>query len=190
MEFVRLYLKINQLELQSLFTEERKVVCRSCSEGLTGKIKQCYACANGLTGHQKNNFEDWECECSTWECRCKLLQSFYCPLCKTIFSESEHLKKSIDGERRRWFANMITHYRHHHIQSWNRMWNKSGGAKYQTAAHFGDYDVEKEKINERAKRQIIRKCKEYLKLHQFTADDFRLQGTDKMTEALIAELGF
>jgi len=87
----------------------------------------------------------------------------------------------IEDERVLFIANNITHYRHTHIESWNKCWGQYGGY-YRNAAHFGDYDEEKAKVNERAKRQIIRKGKDYLKLQGITAKHFEeLQNNEDKT---------
>lgn len=80
---------------------------------------------------------------------------------------------------------MVTHYRHIHIQSWNRCWDSSGG-KYYRSGWFGDYESEKSEVNERAKRQIVRKCTEYLKHNNITPEDFEwLEYNDEKTLELI-----
>jgi hypothetical protein len=84
-------------------------------------------------------------------------KSCHCPYCNMRFMASDYLNTAIEDIKVRWLANLITHYRHEHISSWNKMWGKNGRS-YQSAAKFGDYDEEKAKVNERAKRQLIRKC--------------------------------
>lgn len=88
----------------------------------------------------------------------------YCPICGQTFRRSEYLATVFDDPLALWLANMVTHYRHVHITSWNKMWGRRG-SYYRQAAHFGDYEVEKQKVNERAKRQIIRKCGAYMAHH-------------------------
>jgi hypothetical protein len=104
----------------------------------------------------------------------------YCPICKKYFQGSTYLITVFEKDKILWLANMITHYRHTHITSWNKCWGYGGG--YYRQNWFGDYDTEKQKVNERAKRQIIRKCTEYLKYYGFTTDDFlKLQNTTEET---------
>jgi hypothetical protein len=61
----------------------------------------------------------------------------------------------------RWIANMITHYRHIHISSWNKMWEKKNGSSYRQAAKFTDYDNEKNKGKRAGKKA---NCKKMYKL--------------------------
>jgi hypothetical protein len=95
---------------------------------------------------------------------------FFCPMCSDYFEESEYLKEVIENEKTLWLANMVTHYRHNHIKSWNRCW-ADGGNRYRYG-WFGDYEEEKSLVNERAKRQIIRKCGDYLTHHGIAVTDY------------------
>jgi len=84
-----------------------------------------------------------------------------CPICGEMVNESKYLEERFkDTPEVNYLAHMITHYRHHHITSWNKCWGKNGG--YYRGHWFGDYEEEKKKVNERAKRQIIRKGKKVL----------------------------
>ena len=97
-------------------------------------------------------------------------RNIYCPICGRHFQSSNYLV-SVFGENPNslWFANMVTHYRHHHIKSWNRCWGY-GGNSYRRG-WFKNYDTEKRKINERAKRQIIRMCSDFMKANGIDSDD-------------------
>ncbi len=104
----------------------------------------------------------------------------YCPLCGKYFESSEYLNSIFKNENSRWFANMVTHYRHNHITSWNKCWGHNGG--YYRRGWFKDYGVEKSLVNERAKRQILRKCKNYILENNFIKDDLlALQGNTEET---------
>lgn len=104
----------------------------------------------------------------------------YCPICRSTFNHSAYLRTVIDDPRVLWIANMITHYRHNHITSWNKCWGYGGG-RYRSK-WFGDYETEKRKVNERAKRQIIRKAKAFLKLHDIKSAHFKgLEHNDEET---------
>jgi hypothetical protein len=84
-----------------------------------------------------------------------------CPICGEMVNESKYLEERFkDTPEVNYLAHMITHYRHHHITSWNKCWGTNGG--YYRGHWFGDYEEEKKKVNERAKRQIIRKGKKVL----------------------------
>lgn len=105
----------------------------------------------------------------------------YCPLCNRHFKQSEYLSSVfLENNKAAWLANMVTHYRHNHITSWNKCWGQHGG-RYRSN-WFGDYDEEKRKVNERAKRQIIRKATSFLKGHKITVEDFKhLQNNEAST---------
>lgn len=116
------------------------------------------------------------------------MESFYCPICNDFLPESTYLKIIFKSENTKWFANMITHYRHHHITSWNKNWEKNGH-NYRNSYHFGNYHEEKNKINERAKRQIIKKCKDFIIEHNFEKDDFlNLYYNEDKTIELISKI--
>lgn len=114
--------------------------------------------------------------------------TIYCPICKKRFEGSDYLKTVFVDEQALWLANMVTHYRHTHITSWNKCWGW-GGYYYRQAAHFGDYDEEKAIVNERAKRQIARKCKDYVLLNNVNVDVFKsLQNTTKKTIEVVEKV--
>ena len=108
-------------------------------------------------------------------------KSFFCPICNRWIEGSDYLFETFkDNPKVCWLANMVTHYRHGHITSWNKCWGYGG--RYYRSGWFGDYDEEKAKVNERAKRQIIRKAKEFLIKHEFKSNEFlKLQNTTKET---------
>lgn len=85
----------------------------------------------------------------------------YCPMCHYWFEGSPYLLTVFDDDKVLWMANMVTHYRHGHITWWNKCWGYHGG--YYRGDWFGDYEYEKKKVNESSKRQIIRKCAEFMK---------------------------
>lgn len=111
--------------------------------------------------------------------------SFLFPIDGKYYRESDYLRTAIKDEKVRWLANLVTHYRHNCIASWNRCWGRRGGAAYRAAANFGDYDEEKAKVNERAKRQLIRKCYPIFLQVGIEVNHFaELQNTDWETIAL------
>jgi hypothetical protein len=104
----------------------------------------------------------------------------YCPICCNFFPQSDYLAIVFIDDRERWLANMVIHYRHSHITSWDKCWGNNG--RYYRSGWFGDYDEEKSKVNERAKRQIIRKASLFLMLNGITPETFKaLQGTTEET---------
>ena len=109
------------------------------------------------------------------------IYTVYCPMCGIRFDGSEYLNTVFDDDRELWLANMVMHHRHEHITSWNKCWGY-GGWYYRQAAHFGDYDTEKAIVNERAKREIARKCKEYIYKNNVNEDVYsQLQNTTDET---------
>jgi hypothetical protein len=111
---------------------------------------------------------------------------FYCPLCENSHLRSEYLTNAFGDTRDGWLANMVTHYRHHHVSSWNKCWGFNGH-RYR-AGWFKDYDEEKQKVNERAKRQIIRKAKQFLLDNGFDSSVFAaLKNTDHITRDFAAK---
>ena len=118
------------------------------------------------------------------------LYQVYCPLCNDWFGGSHYLSTVFEDERSLWLANMVTHYRHSHLKSWDKMWGRYGGY-YQQAAHYRDEDYEdrKSEINERAKRQIARKALNFLIDNMIEIDVFKsLQGTTEITIKTVSEL--
>ena len=114
--------------------------------------------------------------------------SVYCPICEHRFDGSSYLKTVFIDERELWLANMVMHYRHSHITSWNKNWGYFG-RYYRMASHFGNYDDEKAKVNERAKRQIARKCKDYIIANDVNEDVFNaLQNTTEETLEVVRKI--
>ena len=112
----------------------------------------------------------------------------FCPICDHYFSGSEYLYGVFhDDKKALWFANMVMHYRHTHIAYWNKCWGYGG--RYYRSGWFGDYDEEKAKVNERAKRQILRKCKDFLKENKFSPDILdKLQNTTDETRKVALKI--
>lgn len=109
----------------------------------------------------------------------------FCPICKYHFQTSTYLKLKIKDKHVLWLANMVTHYRHTHINHWNKMWGEYGHHYTNGWYHYYDYDDLKIEVNERAKRQILRKCKKYMIDNGFTVEHVKqLQNTDEKTIAL------
>jgi hypothetical protein len=115
----------------------------------------------------------------------KYKQFHLCPLCNRSINRSDYLREIFADEPEvEWLANLVTHYRHGHITSWNNCWGRHG-SRYR-GHWFGDYDEEKAKVNERAKRQLVRKGHKILLLNGITPDHFlRLQNTDPKTMLLV-----
>lgn len=107
-----------------------------------------------------------------------------CPICGKHFTPSDYLAKVFaDNPKALFIANLVTHYRHHHIESWNNCWGENG--YYYRRDWFRDYEKKKQKVNERAKRQIIRKATAILIKLGINSNTFRhLANTDAETIAL------
>lgn len=109
----------------------------------------------------------------------------HCPICGKDFKSSEYLNEVfMNNDRARWLANMIMHYRHDHLKSWDKTWSRG---YYYRGNSFGnhkgyDYDKAKKEVNERAKRQILRKAKDFMVNNNFTVGDVKaLNGTTSKT---------
>lgn len=106
--------------------------------------------------------------------------SFFCPICSEYFIASKYLCETFEERNVLWFANMVTHYRHEHINFWNKCWSYNGH-NYRKK-WFGDYEEEKRKVNERCKRQIIRYCHHYMKYYSVSINDImKLNNTEDKT---------
>lgn len=80
-----------------------------------------------------------------------------CPICGNEFRFSSFLHNQIPNEKTRLIANLITHYRHIHQTSWNKSCHYIS-KKYGEDAYLNS----KIEHNNRAKRQILRKCKKWI----------------------------
>jgi len=113
----------------------------------------------------------------------------YCPICERYFDTSSYLNSVIEDERVRWLANMVTHYRHSHTKSWDNMWGRNGDRYLKGWKGYKDHDIMKMEYNERAKRQILRKCKIFLIENGFTVEHvMELESTDDMTIELYEKI--
>lgn len=104
----------------------------------------------------------------------------YCPLCNDWHQASDYLSLVFSDEATRWVANMVTHYRHHH-RKWDNQYTY-------LLRNYGEiaYENAKKKINEQAKRQIVRKCTDFLLAHGVGTQCFgALQGTTEETMVLV-----
>lgn len=106
-----------------------------------------------------------------------------CPICGNEYKFSEYLHTAISDEKTRLIANLITHYRHEHQKSWE--------SQYKYISRYcqnseSEYDKAKSEHNNRAKRQILRKCRKWINDNRITGDHFlQLQDNDTKTIELI-----
>jgi len=107
----------------------------------------------------------------------------YCPICHKQFPTSDYLQTVFsDDIGAEWFANMITHYRHQHraYDKWIRYVSQRKGVPYED---------QKATINEQAKRQIMRKCKNYMRENNIgAAQVLQMQNNSKQTLALLMKV--
>jgi len=110
-----------------------------------------------------------------------------CPICHWQIEQSEYLKEIFENDQATlWLANLVTHYRHNHITSWNKCWGPRGN--YYRRDWFDDYDMEKAKVNERAKRQLVRKGHLILFQNGVNAETFEnLENTTQETLDLVGK---
>lgn len=111
-----------------------------------------------------------------------------CPICNKHVTESEYLNNTFNNDpHANYLSHLVTHYRHNHITSWNKCWGYNGNRYRQ--GWFGDYEQEKIKVNERAKRQLIRKGRDVFRSIGITSDTFlKLQNTDEATMTLALKI--
>ncbi len=162
----------------------------------TVKIKKyhycCKFCGNKFT--KEYEVDPYKCRvCGEHECFiCDEIMheviKQMCPICNHFFRTSDFLNNEIHDEHVRWLANMVTHYRHVHLKSWDKMWGHNGHY-YRHGWYDGDYESHKKDVNERAKRQILRKCKKYMIDNGFSTEHvMQLQNTDEKTIELYDKL--
>ncbi|MEX0685019.1 MAG: hypothetical protein WD267_09620 [Balneolales bacterium] len=112
---------------------------------------------------------------------------FYCPLCKAHHDESDFLATAIENEKTRWLANMVTHYRHVHMNIWDEKWG-AGGYGHQSSSQI-TYSIEKGNINNKSMQEIIKKATAFLTDHNITEYHFKtLQGSNRKTLDLASHL--
>jgi len=107
-----------------------------------------------------------------------------CPLCNDEFIFSKFLNTAIKNEKTRLIANLITHYRHVHQSSWNTSCHFISNSWGQLA-----YAKAKDEHNNRAKRQILRKCFNWVNNNGIKKENFlELQNNDEKTIELINKI--
>lgn len=117
----------------------------------------------------------------TKEDNLRYLNEQICPLTHVKIKQSPYLAQVFKSDYKTlWIANLITHYRHNIISYWDKCWGYNGN-RYRRN-WFRDYDEEKALVNERAKRQIIRKAHNILMDCGITPEVFgNLEGTTEET---------
>lgn len=154
---------------------------------------ECVECGHSFTrDYRVNPYTCRDCgiEYSFNEIRERIeIVKQYCPICTQYFETSEYLNQHVDDEHTRWLANMVTHYRHNHIISWDKSWGYNGHYYRKNWQGNRDYDELKAAVNERAKRQILRKCKDYMITHGFEVNHvINLRNTTQKTIDLYTKI--
>ncbi|GEM_PF-2887745 len=103
--------------------------------------------ANVLNGRQKE-------QANVMKQSVAELNKYRCPLCGYEPEWSYYLYKVFKNDiYSQVAANLVTHYRHVHIKYYDRAWQSKA---YRKKIPMYDYDGQKELVNNRAKRQMIR----------------------------------
>lgn len=168
--------------LMEILLNEETLIIRTRQHPSIHKVEINRFCKRLCSVTTPNTIVKWDYESQLIRKSSSSYQVF-CPLCNKWFVGSLYLSTVFIDERNLWLANMVTHYRHTHIKSWDKMWGRYGGY-YQQAAHYYDEDYEdrKSEINERAKRQIARRAVEFLRENNVDTEVFRsLLGTCEKT---------
>lgn len=165
-EFYVNYCKIcgNEIDVEYTYCRDCQYDKCSCGKRKKREYEFCKSCFDKsvLEKKEKNGFDK-------------------CPLCGNVFFFSEFLETAIENNKTRLVANLITHYRHEHQSSWNR-------SCHYVSFKYGEIAYENSKIehNNRAKRQIIRKAKDWLVANEINRDDLlELKDNDHKTINLI-----
>jgi hypothetical protein len=120
------------------------------------------------------------------------LEFIYCPICNEfIYFESDYLKQQFKNDVILYnVACLVTHYRHNHINYYDRSWKyykyRDKNKEYQKVTHE-EYRII---VNNRAKRQLIRKLRNDNNLTlegriEFITRFKYLQNNDEKTNELI-----
>ena len=105
-----------------------------------------------------------------------------CLLCGKIISSS-YLNSVLKDDKVYQLACMVMHYRHEHVKYYN---NSVGYVCHYTNVEYEEF---KTLVNERAKRQILRKAKDKLIEKGFGVKHFaELKNTDEKTLALARKI--
>jgi hypothetical protein len=160
--------------------------CNDCGRLISDEYLYCYDCSFDTCkcgNSKKREFEHCkECNQMIIDAENKLKYGFgVCPFCGHEFIFSEFLNSVIVDEKVRLIANLITHYRHNHQLSWNK-------SCHYISSKWGNDAYEKAKIehNNRAKRQIIWKCKDWIIENNLSSEHFMtLSNNDDKTVELV-----
>ncbi len=181
---------------RTCFTWHDDVVCSQCAS--RHEVGACVVCGRQIS-IQDAQLAESELVCrGCWDTH----QLVWCPKCGVTFKQFGYLKIAFRQNRPGLHAAaLVTHYRHSHVKSHDRAWSNR---HYANAIPGYDYDEYKAKVNNQAKRQLIRAIAKQLKENTYpeTApiDARRLirgfgdlqendEKTKQLIEAVIAKVG-
>ena len=106
----------------------------------------------------------------------------YCPICGSYFYGSQYLRNVFPGnDKQFWIATMITHYRHTHLNYYDR--------SVDFVSKIIGYERFKHLVNERIKRQLIRKTYKFMRWNGITVEHIsNLQRTTTETMEIAKSL--
>lgn len=175
MEDNNFFIKHNISKTERMKEECYEYCCDNCGNEFNLKYYRddilCEICNENITGieHVENKYDQ---------------KYRFCPVCEGYTIEvSDYLSGLLSG-RLLFFANLITHYRHCHIASWDSMRESAG---YLKASHY-NYKPVRKKANNQIKRAVLKKYHLWFKEKGFTKEDFRLQNNDEETNEIIEKL--
>ena len=160
--------------------------CQECGEPISDRFIYCFECSQELEydvcscGNRKKNYHE-QCKICFEADQRKIKREKFgfsvCPICGEEFLFSEFLNDAIQDTKTRLVANLITHYRHNHQKSWNY------NSQY-ISSTWGEeaYQRAKIKMNNCAKRQILRKCQKWIVENRLSKETFlQLKDNDEKT---------
>lgn len=117
------------------------------------------------------------------------MMDFICPICMKKVRHSEYLHSVFPSQPySEWVANLTTHYRHEHISYYDKSW-RSWAYASKSEYKYMTHDDFKAKVNNRAKRQLIRAIQRTTwnrTIKRALIEGFRgLQSNDKETIEMI-----
>lgn len=98
----------------------------------------------------------------------------YCPICNKKFDASQNANSQNDNQHTRWFKNMISHFKDAHVTSLNNYLGPYNN--HYIGYWFKNHDKVESIVNEKVKRQILKKTKLFLNKEGFTLDHFASLG--------------
>ncbi len=127
--------------------------CAKCGKKTPVREKCVCVCGNEWVRKVKTKHQqiDSEVFCESYA----KAPDVWCPKCDDYVKGSFYLLYKLGPSSRGAFhaGSLVTHYRHNHVKSWDRSLRN---ARYRDKIPNYDYDQEKARVNNRAKRQLLR----------------------------------